>query len=68
MLNQCWITVTMVMEMLDACEHRDGGDRGSRYYWLAWLPGIPVYALRKDLVIDWPPGAYSEAPSYMVVA
>jgi len=55
--------------MLDAYEHHDDGvDRGSRYCWLALLPGVPVSALRKDLVMEHPPGTYSAAPSYMVLA
>jgi len=57
------------MEKLDACEHRDGGgDRGSEYCWLVWLPGVPVSALRKDLVMERPPGTYSASPSYMALA
>jgi hypothetical protein len=49
--------VIVVMEMLDACERRDdGGDRGSGYWWLAWLPGVPVSALCEDLVMERPLG------------
>jgi len=44
----------MVMEMLDASEHRDDGS--DRYCWLARLPGVPVSALRKDLVMERPLG------------
>jgi len=55
--------------MLDACEHRDNGcDRRSGYWWLAWLLGVRVSALRKDLVMERPPGTYSVAPSYMALA
>ena len=61
--------VTVVMAMMDAYEHRDdGGDRGSRYCWWSGLPGVPVSALRKDLVRERPPGTYSAAPSYMALA
>jgi hypothetical protein len=57
------------MEMLDAYEHHDdGGDRGSGYWWLAWLPRVLVSPLRKDLVMERPPGTYSAAPSYMILA
>ena len=57
------------MAMLDAYEHRDdGGDRGSGYCWWFGLSGIPVSALRKDLVRERPPGTYSAAPSYMALA
>jgi hypothetical protein len=57
------------MAMLDAYEHRDdGGDRGSGYRWWSGLPGVPVSALRKDLVRERPPGTYSAAPSYMALA
>jgi len=57
------------MEMLDVCEHRDdGGDRGSKYWWLAWLSGIPVSTLRKDLVMERSPRTYSASPSYMALA
>ena len=49
--------VTAVMAMLDAYEHRvDGGDRGSGYRWWSGLPGVPVSALRKDLVRSGPLG------------
>ena len=45
------------MAMLDAYEHRDdGGDRGSGYRWWSGLPGVPVSALRKDLVRERPLG------------
>ena len=30
--------------------------------------GVPVAALRKDLVVERPPGAYGAAPSYMALA
>jgi len=61
--------VIVVMEMLDACERRDdGGDRGSGYWWLAWLPGVPVSALCEDLVMERPPGTYSATPIYMALA
>jgi len=61
--------VTAVVEMLDACKHCDvGGDRGSGYWWLAWLPGIPVSAICKDLVMERPPRTYSAAPSYIALA
>ena len=66
-INTYWIMVTAVMEILDACEHCDGNsDRGNRYWWLAWLPGVPIFALRKDLVM--PPRTYRVAPSYMALA
>jgi len=42
-------------------------ERGSGYCWLARLPGVPVSALRKDLVRERPPGTYSAAPSYMAM-
>jgi hypothetical protein len=61
--------VTAVKAMMDAYEHRDGGgDRGSGYRWWSGLPGVPVSALRKDLVRERPPGTYSAAPSYMALA
>jgi hypothetical protein len=65
----CWTLVIAVIEMLDACEHHDGGgDRGSRYWWLAWLSGVPISALRKDLVMERPSGTYNAAPSYIALA
>ena len=43
------------MAMLDAYEHGDdGGERGSGYCWWSGLPGVPVSALRKDLVMERP--------------
>ena len=57
------------MAMLDAYEHRDdGGDMGSGYCWWSGLPGVPVSALRKDLVRERLSGTYSAAPSYMALA
>jgi len=57
------------MAMLDAYEHRDdGGDRESGYCWWSGLPGVPISALRKDLVMERPRGTYSAAPSYMALA
>jgi len=44
------------------------GGAGTIGCWLARLPGVPVSALRKDLVMERPPGTYSAAPSYMALA
>ena len=60
--------VTAVMDMLDACEHHDGGcDRGAG---ISGWPSCRTYpsALHKDLVIERPPRTYIATPSYMALA
>jgi len=44
------------------------GGAGTVGCWWSGLPGVPVSALRKDLVRERPPGTYSAAPSYMALA
>ena len=41
---------------------------GERVLLVVRLPGVPISALHKDLVMERPPGTYSVAPSYMALA
>jgi len=41
---------------------------GERELLVVRLPGVPVSALRKDLVMERPPRTYSAAPSHMALA